>query len=132
MKKYDVKYTDRFVGYRYGTRYIERVEANDETEAKQIIIDKYKDASLSCIKVKEAEDLVCWAYKSYKLDDGKWAFKKEYFGGYIDLHIFGKAPMFSEHIEDAKKYMVIEDLKDDLRRCNQKITEFKIEKVGVN
>lgn len=132
MKKYDVRFSQGYSRY-HCWRCETRVEANNEEEAKTKIIESCKSVrpneKVMCIKVKEAEDFICWTYNSVKLSDGTFGFKKEYYTGYHDLRPFGIACAFSEKKEDAKKFQLESELRDEIKKVGRKLCDYKIEKV---
>ena len=130
--KYDVRYSQ---GYHrsYSWRYQTRVEANSEDEAKQKVIDKClkerPDEKVLNIRVNKAQDYICWSYNSTKMKDGTFGFKKEYYGGYLEMPIFGYAVVWENEKEKAKKFMMDYELKDELKKLGRKVGDFKIEKI---
>lgn len=124
-QKYDVRFSLKTDVYKW--RYQERVTANNEEDAKNIIKEKVKNATN--IRVKKAQDYICWTYKQRKNDKGEYYLNKEYYCGYLNLKPFGIARQLSEKIEDAKKFENQTQLKEELKDINCKFAEFKIERV---
>ena len=136
MKKYDVRYSQGF-DRSHSWRYEQRVEVESEEEAKKIIIDKCKqerpDEKVMNIRVKEAQDFICYTYSTAKIGDGKTiAFIKNYYTGYMDLPMFGKTVIFESKKESAKRFRSEQELKQEIKSLGRKISDFKIEKVEVN
>lgn len=128
---YDVRYSQGIDRY-HMVRYQERIKAKDKENAKNIIKEKRgkerSEEKMTNIRVKEAQDYICWTYKSHK-NDGKIYFVKKYYCGFTDLKIFGIAKIYCEELEQAKRFETEKDLKDELKFLNEKITNYKIEKV---
>ena len=131
MKKYDVRYTDCFYGYNYGNRYVERVEANNEEEASKIILEKYKDKRIKQVRVYDAVDYIAYTYSPIK-NGNTTSFEKSYYGGFLDLPLGCKAQMLVSHQEEAKKFQLLQELKDEIKSIGRKVGDYKYEKVSVN
>ena len=135
MKQYDIRFSQ---GYdrSHSWRYQQRVWANNEEEAKEIIINQCKkgrpDEKVMNIRVKEAQNFICWAYCSRKQDNDNYIFIKEYYANYFDLRPFGIGVQFSEKQEEAKRFQTEYELKEELKMLGRKISDFRIEKVEVN
>ena len=123
--KYDVRFSLKTDTYKW--RYQERVTANNEEDAKNIIKEKVKNATN--IRVKKAQDYICWTYRQIKNDKGEYFLQKNYYCGYLNLHQLGKAAKLDEKIENAKRFENQTQLKEELKHINCKVAEFKIEKI---
>lgn len=123
MKKYDVVFRANRV------RYIERIEASTKESAKNKMLKKYNDIE-KITRVKEAEDYICYTYNQHKINDGKYEYKKEYYGGYFKMP-FGYSTIFHQDIKNAKRFMIEQELKEELKMLNKQLNQFKIEKVKV-
>lgn len=74
---------------------------------------------------------ICWTYKNEKTKEGVNRLIKTYYGGYVDLKVFGTSTILYPTQEKAKQFNTIKDLKDELKRVVRKISEYKIEIVEV-
>lgn len=134
MNKYDVRYSQ---GYdrSHSWRYQIRIEAKNEEEAKQMIISKCEqdrpDEKVMNIRIKKAKDYICWTYKSQKEKNGNTSFYKSYYGGYLDLNIFGYGERCEKEKSKAKRFETQEDLKSELKKIGRKISDYKIERIEV-
>lgn len=134
MKKYDVRFSQGFCRS-HSWRYQQRVEAKNEQSAINKIIKQCKkerpNEKVMNVRVKEAEDYICWTYNSIKLSDGTFGFKKEYYSGYIDLRPFGMGVEFTEKQNEAKKFETEHLLKQEIKAIGRKVSEYKIERIKV-
>jgi hypothetical protein len=121
MKKYDIIFQSNRV------RYIERIEASTKESAKNKLLKKYNDIE-KITRIKEAEDFVCYTYKQYKMKDGKYEYKKEYYGGCFKMP-FGYSTIYHQEKENAKRFMIEQELKEELKMLNKQLNQFEIEKV---
>lgn len=135
MKKYDVRFSQ---GYdrSHSWRYQQRVEAKNEEDAKNKIIKECKkerpDEKVMNIRVNEAQDFICWTYHSVKnAVTNAYSFERTYYGGYLDLPVFGKTVMYESDKEKAKRFQTEYELKNEIKSVGRKITEYKIEKIKV-
>ena len=122
MKKYDVIFRARRV------RYIERIEASTKESAKNKILKKYDDIE-KITMVKDAEDYICYTYKSVKTKDGSFGFEQRYHGGYLELPMFGYAHKLESTQDQAKRFQTEQELKRELKMLGETINQYKIEKI---
>lgn len=127
MKKFDVIYYDTSRGH-----YKQRVDASSKDSAKNKVVKMY-EGDLRKVekitKVDEAEDIVIYQYFSYKIKDGTFGFKKQYYVGYHNLGMFGIAPEFTADIQKAKRFMMKYEAENEIKKIGRKLSEFKFEKV---
>lgn len=122
MKKWDVIFYNTHQGH-----YITRVEAKDEESAKEKV-RKENDDIWKITKVKEAEDYICYNYRSVK-EGNKVKFEKQYYSGYMELPMFGYGAKFEFNKARAKRFTFEKEIRDELRKIGRRMSEFKIEKV---
>ena len=67
---------------------------------------------------------ICWIMKRFKDKEIKM-----YYGGYLDLKVFGLASQFTEFKEDAKKFKTQDELKKELKQMSESVEKWTIEKV---